>query len=449
MNHSIQGRIIPVAALLVLSTPLMAQQPMPAAGGEDHAGPAHVQAIDDGLERPEGPRGEAAEFFQPGEVSAGTPRAPRGDSRSYSLTVAGNELSTGVDLPLSAPGAVMRIQALGQAPVLHPEQLMLSQGDRLLAPEQALVDPAGPGVLADRLPGDAPGLSAFRAGPAVGPGTLTLQLADRVMSPGERYLVQVFEPESSVVAEAGTDSPFQTAGDWLPFEADLLGGEDSEVSEVEAVLVSPDGEHYPVSASVDSDGRVTGLERLPLGASSSRGLWELALQLEGEADGLKVRRDVRFAFERHLPTARLGDSLSPRLGDDALALAVTVEVGSPGRYELRAGLDGVGMAHTARWLEPGEHELVLEWPLGAAPLGRSLDVKDLRLMDQTRMSVLGTRAEALQLPVNPVVPEVPDLTPQTGSESPTQAVEEEAAVEAGSADAPRSENPEQGEISER
>jgi hypothetical protein len=126
-------------------------------------------------------------------------------------------------------------------------------------------------------------------------------------------------------------------------------------------------------------------------------------------DAADVAATVRACAARGVPFVarrsgtRLTGRAQLRAGPSGLQLAVELEVGSPGRYELRGSIDGQGIAHAARWLEPGRASLVLEFP--SLPADGAL-LRDLRLMDQSRMAVLHVQAEALRLsePTSPTHP---------------------------------------------
>jgi len=132
-------------------------------------------------------------------------------------------------------------------------------------------------------------------------------------------------------------------------------------------------------------------------------MWELKVSVTGTLDGETVHRDLRTAFAYALPTARLtGEAVVtlPGTAGSGLAVSLPVETAVAGRYEVRGilygtGADGrlapMGVADTAAWLPNGVNDLELRFP--ASIVNRTgfrppYEIRDLRLMDQSRMAVL-------------------------------------------------------------
>lgn len=228
----------------------------------------------------------------------------------------------------------------------------------------------------------------------IGAGEAVLSVRDEALMRGGRYRVHVFEPESAVVGRASADRPLISLGGRFSADAGLVGVEGLQMRAVDAELRSPDGERFPVRLQMDRDGRVSGNLNLPRVQSSDDGLWELAATLEGEGPQGAIRRDVRVAFAGVAPTARLDGRAVVAEQRGEWQVHVGVQVRTPGRYEVRATLPSAGTAHTARWLEAGRHELSLAFP---GELPDSATLRNLRLTDQSRMSVLHAQSAGIAI----------------------------------------------------
>ncbi len=325
-------------------------------------------------------------------------------SHSYWLQVEGRQLRSGLNVPLTAPGAVVQLSPVPGARALP-------------ADEVDLYDPAGHGSVARRI--DArplqeagwpthDGSSLLRSGATSAAGAYTLRSA-RAQG---RYVVQVLEPDSPIRLDVQVSPSWVLAGGQVRLQARLLA-EEAGAAPVpahhaglvgEALLVAPDGRSWRHRLLRGDDGSLGAQVRVPADTGTAPGLWEL--QVFTQADG--VLRDGRVAFAAARPTARftgkaMTDAHSRQVG---LSLAVM----SAGRYEVRGTLhatagDGrlrpVARAHAAAWFDGAKHG-VLTLPFDQVPLpvgfGPPYELRDLQLQDQTRMALVESRAVALGFP---------------------------------------------------
>jgi hypothetical protein len=391
-----------VAAAMV-ALPLQAAQPLLPARSNDQVAPRVETAplSGDAIERAPVTFAWALEPTQ--ALAAPVPFVA--SSRSYWEMVDAVTLQRGLDLPLTAPDAVIQV-----SPV---------QGARALAPEQWEVrDPAG--VLAVDKVVDAQQLRA--AGMRVGQGSAMVRTGSsaavgnyRLQSAQAqgRYVVQVLEPNSTFALQLQADRQQVLAGGSVALTARLLDDGGSAALATgrataralpaggEALLVAPDGRSWPVPLVAGKEGlraRVT----IPQDIGRVQGLWEL--QAFVSANG--VQRDAKVAFAVAQPTARF----SGQVAVDSARRAVTLplQIGAPGRYEARGtlyatGPDGqlhpVAQAHSAAWFDKaGNAELQLPFASVALPRGYAapFELRDLQLQDQGRMAPIESRAVAVK-----------------------------------------------------
>lgn len=307
-------------------------------------------------------------------------------SREYWQTVDAAELRQGVPVKTSAPGALIRVSPARGARALDENALRINDAggaariERLASAKQlaaAGMDVQDGSVIAKLAPEEGAGAYTLRATQAEG-----------------RYLVHVFEPQSSDVLHAAIDRQHALAGDTVRVNIGFdRAGKRAQAMQAEALLVAPDGRSWPVPVGKDGSARV----KLPAQTGNTPGLWEV--QVFASADG--IQRDARTAVAVAAPTARFRGQFA----FDAATMRMTlpVQAGSVGRYEARGtlyatGADGqmrpVSQAHSAAWMKRGNGTLLLQFDRSHLPAGYGapFEVRELSLNDQSRMAPLESRA---------------------------------------------------------
>ncbi len=379
-------RTLLFTALAAASFTTLAAQPLLPAGGNDQV-PLRVVS----LPAPSGQFERAPVSFSwaldPTDALT-TPAPLLVESREYWQTVDAAELSNGVAIDLSAPGALIRVSPGRGARGLKAGDLQLAANGKAARLEKTATDAelqaAGMDVEA--------GTAMVRVGAEHARGRYQLRTANA----RGRYVMHVFEPASPVVLKARANRNHAVVGDTVVVDIALSDAGRGIATQAEALLVSPDGRSQPVAVSQGRDGRSSASVRVPARATTTPGLWEL--QVFASADGLQ--RDARTAFAVAQPTARFkGDHA---VNTQLLRIALPVEAGSPGRYEARGtlyasgpdrALRPVALAHVAAWMEPGNGMLVLDFDRKHLPAGYGapFEVRQLELHDQTRMAPLEVR----------------------------------------------------------
>lgn len=379
-------RTLLFTALAAASFTAVATQPLLPAGGNDQV-PSRLVS----LAAPTGQFERAPVSFSWAldPAAALSESAPHlAESREYWQTVEAAELERGVDIDLSAPGALIRVSPGRGARKLTATDLQLAGKGRAARLEKTASDAelqaAGMDVES--------GTAMVRVGRENARGRYQL----RIPQASGRYVVHVFEPDSPVVLKARANRNHAVVGETVTVDIALSDAGSPVVATAEALLVAPDGDSQAVAVSRGRDGRLSARVRLPALAANTPGLWEL--QVFASGDGLQ--RDARTAFAVAQPTARFkGDHA---FNTQLLRVALPVEAGSPGRYEARGTLYASGpdrllrpvsQAHVAAWFEPGDGMLVLDFDRKHLPTGYGapFEVRQLELHDQTRMAPLEVR----------------------------------------------------------
>ncbi len=312
-------------------------------------------------------------------------------SREYWETVDAAALDKGVQLKMSAPGSLIRISPTQGARALRSDELQVNDSrgaaklENIANAEQ--LTKAGMNVQA--------GSVIAKLDSQEGADTYTV----RVPKAEGRYLVHVFEPESTAVLRAGADRSHALAGGSVRFDVDFSQAGKMSAMQAEAMLVAPDGRSWPVALDASGNGGLAANVKLPADTGNAQGLWEL--QVFANAGG--IQRDARTAFAVAAPTARLDGVFA--FNARTMRMALPVQAASVGRYEARGtlfatGSDGVmrpvSEAHSAAWMKRGKGMLVLQFDRAHLPqgYGAPFEVRQLELNDQSRMAPLESRERA-------------------------------------------------------
>ena len=306
-------------------------------------------------------------------------------SREYWQTVDASALRQGVSVKTSAPGALIRVSPARGARALDQNALRINGASGAARIERL----ASAKQLADAGMDVQDGTVIAKLAPEAGAGAYML----RATQAEGRYLVHVFEPQSSDVLNAAVDRQHALAGDTVRVNVGFDRAGKRAQAQADALLVAPDGRSWPVAVGKDGAARV----KLPANAGNAQGLWEV--QVFASADG--IQRDARTAFAVAAPTARFKGQFA--FNAATMRMALPVQAGSVGRYEARGTLyatasDGqmrpVSQAHSAAWMNRGNGMLVLQFDRSHLPAGYGapFEVRDLSLNDQSRMAPLESRA---------------------------------------------------------
>ena len=325
------------------------------------------------------------------------------ESRQYWVDAGAAELRFGVDLPLTASGAVVRISVADDVR-LRSEQVRLRFEGREVAARD----------LGDR---QASGAELQRAGWAVPTNTLVFAL-DRKVDAGTLELViddlpadavaliHVFEPASRYVARLELDRQGFVAGETIEARLNLVHPRGRTVpQQASLMLASPDGgagEMLQARAGTAS-WSISAPERA---RSTPGALHELQAHVDTTINGVRVRRDLSHAIAVSPALGRLAGTASVERAAD-LRIGIDLATVVDGRFQLRGTLHAtvkrgrltpVAVAETAAVLGAGAGRLALQFDLErleAAGYHAPFELRDLMLFDQGRMLQLESRQRAL------------------------------------------------------
>lgn len=348
------------------------------------------------------------------EAPASSFEVPRVDSRQYWVDASGDDLAKGVRLPLTAPGAVIRISPLNaDAKVrIASSALSLSIANESIG-EQALDS--------DALAHLADGASLKAAGMDVPESTLAFELADTVPAgwlklgvdalPADiPMVIHVFEPNSPWRGQLTLPARDFFTGAALSLGFGIGDGKAQvPVSTVQALITNPTARRQFELTLDPVTGTLSGELPKDLEVSGQAGLFEAHAYLETTTpDGLVVRRDLKIPFSVALPVARLDGSAKASLGD-ALTIEIGIESAAHGRFQINGQVFGtaadgslqpLALAQVAGSVSPGHGALQLKVErsvVEASGLSAPFEVRGLELFDQGRMFRLQRQQQALRL----------------------------------------------------
>ncbi len=323
------------------------------------------------------------------DLNIGAPH--RAESTSHALTVSRAALRRGVPVPVSQAEALIKVspRAPADLEIVDPRGRVLRPGDGLRS-----VGDSGAFVL------DAD-LTSRPSGPEFGAGTFTL----RGTADGDVHL-DVRERGSDIVLAVQAAADVVFVGDVVRVQARLIhDGRVLPGARVSGRLVDPSGRER--GALVRGPGGQL-QQTLPtrLGEHPAGALWTVEVTAEATVDGVPVRRSVTTAVAVSVPTARYTGAAEVD-AEHGVQVALELDVASPGRYAATAVLYGtnregasqpISVAQSADELTPGRRRLTLEFDaaaIAAAGMRAPFELRDLRLVDQGRMSVLHRQARGL------------------------------------------------------
>jgi hypothetical protein len=343
-----------------------------------------------------------------GDATHFVPEPYTAQSRQYWLQIDSSLFEQGFQLHTTSLGSVVKLSPIGASSKAISIEDMLIQ-DRTGASFDA-VDAVEMAATSDEFrPSEipfAPGTTVFKFRPEFAAGDIQLKASDVSF---DKALVHVFEPNSDVILSLQASSDTYLKGDQLEFVAKW--SENVTPNNAKAEVRSPSGVVYEVALQESASGL---LGRLPLEETVAKPgeLWEITVQAEAEGSNGLALRTAQTAFAYSLGTASFEPTANvaewPTKND--LKIRFGIHAGSAGRYAVNGVLYGTSstgelvpflVSQAAATVQPGKNEVELVFSqaeIKASGLSAPFEVRDLRLLDQTRLGLLHRQWRALVLP---------------------------------------------------
>ncbi|MEM1183109.1 MAG: DUF4785 domain-containing protein, partial [Acidobacteriota bacterium] len=332
--------------------------------------------------------------------------APHGATgHHYDQIVTADELRQGVTLHTTVdqpilwiqPSMASRVAGGGAELVVAPETWVIrrTDGSELSAGEALEWSGAEAGNL-DVFP---EGTSIARLKSTVGQGPLVL--AAPSLSGDASYQVHVDEPSSAVGLHLVAAKAEHFHDEVATFTARLVGGTAASITSMAGHVFSPSGDVWPVQFLRERDGSFTGSHRIDALADLAPGPWTVHASAKG-TDGTTVfERQVHTGFQVSLPTAELLNTVEVSTDATTSTFRFGVNAAAEGRYHVEGVIYGtspttgalvpaIAIQSADYFDQPGAGG-VLEATVslcGLAHLTPPFEIRDLRLMDQSRLSVV-------------------------------------------------------------
>lgn len=326
-------------------------------------------------------------------------------SREYWSDVGESELRAGVKFSTSAPGALIRLSPQGGAfAALDPADIIVRHNGRALNAADASVAVADTHALRQAGMDLPAGSLAFRLAPASGSGDMEIAASHAQ----GRYLMHVYEPESTLELNLGADRDTVLVGTTIRFHATLDdAGAAGRLALASGLVSAPDGYSADLHFVRNADGSFDAAFTPEAAHDAGPQLWEAHIFTITRPGGTAIRRDATTAFAVSAPTARFSGAAQYAAEASGLQVSLGIASASASRYQVSAvlyasGSDGVmhpaALAQSAAWLDPGEASIALHFDnstLGAGGLHAPYELRDVRLTDQATMAVIERRTRAL------------------------------------------------------
>jgi hypothetical protein len=328
-------------------------------------------------------------------------------SDEYWFEATGKQLKTGVELAISTPGALVRLSGKHakdkyspQTKGIDPSSVQLFKNNKKLSTPFSQKVSQQEFATANIFPNS----SAMKLKSELGKGVFTLKVND-YLDDNQRYVVNVKEKNAEHKLHLSLAKQSYIQGEKINFTSQLKA-----TSTNKQILTQGRPAAYIKTLS---GGRMmlnftqNGNEfefTVPTSlAPTKRGqLFELYVETETKTKGLKVKRNAKVAFSVAQPTARI-EGVAKLNQDNPTVTSfvdINLQVVSEGRYEISAMIYGSRgkklslpfmLSRSAYYLTPGEHTVKLQLDTNIirdSGLKAPFTVKNIRLMDQSRMALL-------------------------------------------------------------
>ncbi len=331
------------------------------------------------------------------------------ESRNFQMEISGAQLNAGVNIPVASESAVIRVIPMKNSPQIDSKQLKINANGRWMNHDEAFATTVNENQLR------AAGLESPKNTIAVKmkatPSDAGMMMkSEQGLQSSDRFNVMVFEPNSNEVLKTRLNKSRVVQGETIRVRTRLTkGSKKMAMNNVSAYVMAPNSNvKIPVELKTRNNVVIAKIDTSKMVASAP-GLWEVYISAEAEKGQAKTLRSAKVGFAVAPMTARLSGDVDVDLASaDNMAFSFDVENIMAGRYEVSAVIYGTNangdmvpaiMSSTAKWLDAnGTITLdVSKADLKQAGLSEPLEVRHLKLKDQTRLSELWSQDSALKM----------------------------------------------------
>lgn len=282
-------------------------------------------------------------------------------SYSYREKVTAKQLNEGIVISTLAPGAVIRITPLQKKST--PQLMLKTPANHLMAlKEAAALFNQDEGSEEESLLTKNQTLLQIK--PELGSGKFVLKTKTIDRNSTDAYLISVLDKFSLTYLQVESDSLHYQYGDKLTATITLKDDEeDYSVDDVNASLVSPQGEIAPLKLTKMKHNKFQGSILLDSETNDQGQNWYIEASVDTTIGEKIIRRSGHTAFSYAIPSASI---LSiKKHSSTPLTFTATIDVATASRYALQAvlfyqhaegaAIKPIELSQKAQWFEPGKH----------------------------------------------------------------------------------------------
>ncbi len=308
-------------------------------------------------------------------------------SYNYREKVTAKQLNEGVIISTLAPGAVIRITPLQKKSV--PQLMLKTPANQLMALKDAsALFNQDKGSEEESLLMKYQTLLQIK--PELGAGKFVLKNNAIDEKSTDTYLINVFDKFSLTYLQVETDSLHYQYGDKLTATITLKDDEeDYSVDDVNASLVSPQGEIIPLKLTKIKHNKFQGSTFLNSETNNQGQNWYIESSVNTTIGQKIIRRSGHAAFSYSIPSASLISI--KKLSSNPLTFVATLDVATASRYALQgvlfhqyaegAVIKPIELSQKAQWFEPGKHVIQFTFDNSSQLSEDSLYLGYLHLID--------------------------------------------------------------------
>lgn len=310
-------------------------------------------------------------------------------SRQYAFYTTGAALKAGLPIMLDAPEAVIRMTPTSPQSLMNSQFFIQSQQGQIIPLENSNAI----NLLSDA---DNP-LALNRASdfitqlkPELGSGHFILKSQSHDLQDNEQVQVTILHHSDNAYLSIETDRSMYVYGNPINITVTSSGKiAGNPVINVEAEIVSPTNEHYPLSLSRLDTTTYQATATLLNEVNSSGENWSIFAEATAmDKNGKILKSKIRTAFSYAIPSGII-KSVAQDL-KDPMTYHLILDVATGSRYAINAVLANqddsnqsvpLEMVQIANWFEPGEHPVTVTFSSDELKTYQHLGLSQLEVLD--------------------------------------------------------------------
>lgn len=320
-------------------------------------------------------------------------------SKSYQLKVSGEQLSQGVMLSTQGHQAIIRIDGADDS--LNTDQLVIIAPDKktLSLNEASIQISNNSNFTTNQYFSHSQ--RVFQLKSELGHGQFILKAKANNNLIKNQYIINVFDKYASTELSIQTDKINYFYGDDITVDINISGDEIIyPQGKITAVIISPDGQQYPLHLSKLSYSHYQGLSQISSKVNTAGENWYVRVDTESMAGNDIIYRHATSGLSYAIPSANLLKIEQQPNDNNDISYQASLDVSTQSRYMIEATLYGhddndqlkpMMVTQTAQFLSPGKHELDVifhDSKIKQSTLHQPYELKNIRVVDYGQLRVV-------------------------------------------------------------